>query len=894
MNKLNILFLFIFSMSVHSSYAQKLTIDTSTYRSWPTTKSPQITNDGLFFAYLLDSANQHNVLVVKSTTGSWEKKFTLASNGLYSFTDDSKFVVFKRSQDSVGILRLDRHELAYLSGVNSFKISSNEEQAFLGYINQNSELIIKDLNNNTSESYLDAIDFKFNKPDQILLVTSDMTIMQVNIAHRVSHTIDKDSSAKGFAFDESGSQLAFSSEKNFGENKIRIIKYYKSGMDAGKAIAVKQLAQFARQNLKISDNSFFFSHNGEKLFFYLERSPEICQNCSPHNSHLVIWNYKDSLLQSEQLADDKKRYLCVINLSDDDKIIKLENDSCLLTRNESIMGNNSKNLLAYQYDDYRNEHNNTAIFKRVNYEDLLLISTDNGSRSMIKKHLIGGRSRGLSEISTGGKYVIWFDREKANWFSYGLAGKKTVCITSKIKEPLTFENDRPSLAEEAGILGWESNDKSVFIYDRYDIWKIDPQGISNPINITNGYGKRNKTILRGVTDNSDFKIYPEVNKDVILKAFNEKNIDQGFYIKNLNRKCDPTYLTMGPYSYNDNFYDAAYCRAKFANVYVVKRMSASEYPNYFITNDFANFKRLSNFDIQKSYNWYSSNLVKWKIANGQVQQGILYKPENFSPNKKYPVIIYYYEKSSFLLNSYLPPGLSDGLLNIPYFVSNGYLVFVPDINFKLGYPGRSAYNTVISATKQLLLNRKYIDPQHIGLYGHSYGAYLTNYIITRSHLFAAAISAAGFSDIIKDYGDICFNQSKHFYYEQSQGRIGTSLWQNTGLYIKNSPIFQAPSVTTPLLMLNNTLDENVLWSQGFEWYTALRSLKKKVWMLEYDNERHTIHNLNNKVDYSIRIAQFFDYYLKNKPAPIWMTRGILASERDMNTGLELDMSSERP
>lgn len=281
----------------------------------------------------------------------------------------------------------------------------------------------------------------------------------------------------------------------------------------------------------------------------------------------------------------------------------------------------------------------------------------------------------------------------------------------------------------------------------------------------------------------------------------------------------------------------------------------------------------------------TSRLVNWKTFDSADCQGILYVPEDFNPANKYPLIVHYYEKRSDELNQYIFPTLASGDINIPWFVSNGYIVFVPDIHYKMGYPGASAYNCIVSGAEMLARNR-WIDKQRMGLQGHSFGGYETNYVITHSKMFAAAMSASAVCDLINQYLSLWHNGlGQEGFVEMGQIRMKFNLWQNKKLYILNSPVFNADQVNTPLLMMNNKGDNVVSFSQGAEFYLALRRLGKKVWMLQYDGEGHSIDSPKAEVDYTKRMTEFFDYFLKNRSEPQWMRVGIPAADKGCMDGL---------
>jgi dipeptidyl aminopeptidase/acylaminoacyl peptidase len=273
----------------------------------------------------------------------------------------------------------------------------------------------------------------------------------------------------------------------------------------------------------------------------------------------------------------------------------------------------------------------------------------------------------------------------------------------------------------------------------------------------------------------------------------------------------------------------------------------------------------------------------------------LYKPENFDSKKKYPVIIHIYERLSQNLNKFQRPGATNGALDIAWFVSQGYLVFTPDIHYKVGYPGLSAYNSVIGAVKYLS-KFKWVNIKSIGIQGHSFGGYETNFIISHSKLFAAGISSSGVSNFISSYGSLETNvgTSHQFIYEMGQNRLSSTMWENPSVYIENSPIFRVDKISAPMLTVANKKDGRVNFDQGVEFFTAMRRLGKRAWMLQYDDEDHGIDHKKCYKDYLVRSTQFFDHYLKGTNAPRWMLYGVPAKVKVIETGLELDLSDKTP
>ncbi len=190
-----------------------------------------------------------------------------------------------------------------------------------------------------------------------------------------------------------------------------------------------------------------------------------------------------------------------------------------------------------------------------------------------------------------------------------------------------------------------------------------------------------------------------------------------------------------------------------------------------------------------------------------------------------------------------------GWLNIPYAVSNGYLVFCPDIYYKWGSAGKSVLNYVVSAG-EMMAKLPYVDPAKMGIQGHSMGGYEVNYIIANSKMFAAAASAAGYANFISGSGTPSPNgREPHLNLSFSQSRLGASLWENLDMYIENSPLFNTEKVVTPLLIMHNKKDGSVPYSQSIEYFTALRFLNKKAWLLQYDESGHQLDNDRDAKDF---------------------------------------------
>jgi dipeptidyl aminopeptidase/acylaminoacyl peptidase len=226
-------------------------------------------------------------------------------------------------------------------------------------------------------------------------------------------------------------------------------------------------------------------------------------------------------------------------------------------------------------------------------------------------------------------------------------------------------------------------------------------------------------------------------------------------------------------------------------------------------------------------------------------------------------------------------------LNIPFFVSRDYLVFAPDISYTKGHPGKDAYNYIVSGA-QTLSKKKWVDAKNIGIQGQSWGGYQVAYLITATNLFKAAWAGAPVVNMFSAYGGIRWESgnNRQSQYEKGQSRIGATPWQRPDLYMENSPFFHLNKVKTPLMIMANDADGAVPWYQGIEFFTALRRLGKKVWMLNYNGEAHNLVERKNRKDIQVREQQYFDWLLKGEKPAEWLINGVPAVKKGKDWGLE--------
>ena len=508
--------------------------------------------------------------------------------------------------------------------------------------------------------------------------------------------------------------------------------------------------------------------------------------------------------------------------------------------------------------------------------DLSLVSLRDGSRRLLRKGAVG-----YASPSPYGKYIAWFDPNDGNWYSWNLATDALVNLTGGTGVAFWDEDDDHPIPgyTPIGNPSWIGEDEALLLTDRYDVWKFRPDGKGAEC-LTRGAGRRDAVQYRpqlwGTPSNPylyrDIQTYPAKGR-IWLSSFNEKDKRNGYARVDVAKGGEPqgflaekSFTTVTKATGADAI---AYLKGDFRHPY-----------DLYLTRDgWTSETKLTAINPQQAqYRWGDAQLVHWQAYDGTPLDGLLFTPDGLDSSKKYPMMIYFYEKYSETLYNYRAPAPSRSTVNISFFVSRGYVVFIPDIVYQDGHPGESAYNCICSGAEAMCRQFPYIDKDRMAIQGQSWGGYQTAYLVTRTDMFAAAGAGAPVGNMTSAYGGIRWESgsSRIPQYEYGQSRVGKTLWEPGGLdlYIENSPVFHAPNVTTPVLIMHNDNDGAVPWYQGLEVFMSLRRLGKPAWLLEYNNESHNLTERRNSKDLSIRLSQFFDHYLLGAPEPVWMKEGI--------------------
>lgn len=631
-----------------------------------------------------------------------------------------------------------------------------------------------------------------------------------------------------------------------------------------------------------TQNLLFESKPGEKIELeHINEGPDLFKVVLPFdnvNSELTsvdVWGYKDASapMPFAGRKQELKSWQYAIHPSSG-KIVEL---SGLNERLLSVKGDYA--LVEYRLGNIGMEFSWNEKTRGTYY----LVSLIDGSRKLIHQQ----SSKGLMEatLSPDGNYVVFTDHGLLKYQAYDVRNCILVDLNPNVEISVTFVDLKIKFLSSEFY--WVQG-HALVVKDDYDLWKLDLSGEDPPLNLTEGMGKKNRiTFWINKTLNISGEYLRESNiNGYLLNAYDHKDKSWGFYKLICLSGNGLQKLSSGPYYYGGD--NPVILKSDQGGVFLLTRGTAKEFPNLFVTKNFKTFAQLSDVEPEKTYNWMSSELLTWKTANGESRDGILYKPENFDPSKKYPTVVHIYNEYSSELNKFRVVQQDLNTLDIPWLVSNGYLVFVPDLIYR--EPGRrlkSTFDMLIPGMKYLA-SLAYVDPGKIGLQGASWGGEQVNYMVTHSNLFAAAFSGAGFSEHISASGFKNQYSSGEEKLMRNEVHFGGLLTEVPDIYIEESPLFAANKMETPLLIKTNINDSSVPFYQGLEFFILLRRLQKKAWMLQYDKGDHGVRPGKDCEDMNLRISQFFDHYLKGKPAPKWMTQGILPEYKQIDSGLELD------
>lgn len=917
----------------------KKVIDHTAYNDWKRVGDMLLSNDGKYAVYTIKPLRGDGYLyIIHNETGKKDSIFRGISP---RFTADSKALLFKITagfdtlrncelnkvkkdkwpKDTLGIWYAANDSLVKIPRVKEFAVADEGSRfAYLSHDNtlpsdknlkskkkkkkkkrnkkeevevtsDGNLLIVRSSDNSEKHEIKNVTAYKFSENGERLafvmhrkVKADSSTISLLDLGFKSENPEnfwESYISIPEFEFDKSGNKLVYlASQDTVKDSKIYQLHLYDS--NSGKTTMLVDALQgdFAQTKSVSQHFTPYFSEDGGKVFFGIADKPKVSAKDSlleSEKAKLDLWHWKDDRLQPQQLVelsrDEKETWFSVYDLNASTFTI-IENDSIGLRHNPK---NPSPYVLGYNQRPYESYYN----WDYPNKRDVYRVNILTGEMKLLRK----ADSQG-SQLSPSGKYYTYFNEKDQQQYVSDIESGEMSCITCGAKaEWLEDVNGMPLTPGPVGGIDWMRGEKELLIASKYDIYKYDLTS-KRLRSFIDSDAEKNK--IRYSTASWSFdSLYFDLSNTYVRAFFEEDKSESFFQVKQHGEHIDLLERSHSKHAYS------GFKKAKNTDRVVFQKASLLDYPDFYLTSfeKESEVKRLSVTNPQQSeYNWATVELVKWTSYSGIPLEGLLYKPENYDPSKKYPLLVYFYEMYSDELNNHYAPKPTASIIYPTEYASAGYIVLIPDIRYQAGHPAKGAYDCIMSGTDYVLKNYP-VDSTRMALQGQSWGGYQTAQLVTMTKRYKAAMAGAPVGNMFSAYGGIRWGSglNRQFQYERTQSRIGKTIWEAPELYVENSPVFHLPKVETPLLIMHNDADGAVPWYQGIELFTGLKRLGKPVWMLNYNGDDHNLMKNANRIDLSIRMRQFFDHYLLDAPAPVWLEDGLPALQKGKNYGLDLKM-----
>jgi dipeptidyl aminopeptidase/acylaminoacyl peptidase len=925
----SVVIFFFLSSSAWLGAEEKRPFTIDDYANWRSIVSTSISDDGNWVSFAYRKTKSDDEFFIKSLTTEKEYKISRASDP--KFSDDSFWIAYmlnlprkeaeklrkekKPVTRQAELMNLSTGEKITFDNVSSFEFAKGS--AFLvvkktkaspraGH--KGTDLILYNLKAKTFHNLGNVAEFKFNKSGTHLAYIVDAAddagngLYLMELMQGILTVLDSSESDYGnLAWDEKGTSLAAlkgKKQKEFKEKdnvllaftgigtKSRTRHIYDPAKDPDfpkDMVISERTASSGRFRFRPSAapvrGNLFWSEDNTLVFCGLkeqEKEPEEPKKKeSPQKQEKAegdkqtgkktveeekeeeppadvdIWHWKDEQIQSVQkVRADRDRnftYRSVYNLKTK-QFIRL----CDQRMRTATITQDGKWAIGRDEKDYISDW-------KESQADYYRLNTQTGARTLMFK----GQKQTLGLSPDSKHFLYWKD---GHIWDYVIAAGKNINLSSRT--PVSFvdqEFDHPGTKPPYGLTGWTKDGKAVILEHKYDLY-LQPLDGSPATNLTAGTGTKQEIRLRYVQTDPEEK-FIDLEKPILLSAFGQWTKEAGFYRLNEDELQRLVY---------DKKYFGRLAKAKKADRFYYTIEDFANFPDYYVADrTLQNPQRVTDANPhRKEFKWGTNILIEYTNKDGKRLQGVLMIPEDYKEGDKYPMLVDFYEKNSQNLYRFSRLIYRDTPMFYKY-VSNGYLVLLPDVHFNTGTTHSDMLDCVEAAVKKVI-QLGYADPQRVGLHGHSFSGQGGAFIAAKSRMFAAVVVGAAATDLISDFNQLWksagTNQHRYDYY--GQGRFGTNPFDDRQLYIQESALFNAETMDTPLLIMHGTDDGSVEWLQAIEFYNGLRFLGKNVILASYPGQDHHLDKLENQIDFQTRMEEFYDHYLKGKPAPDWMTKGV--------------------
>lgn len=885
--------LILIAVPVHAQEKKVLTLED--YPRWRRIVSTSISPDGAWMTYAYRPNDGNDTLYVKQLDRD-EVVHTVPQGTGPSFSRDSRWVAMmvnlpegeaeklrkarKPVPRKVEVIDLVTGESYTHENATGFRFS--DDARFLAVKKRKSDekaehdgtdLILRDLKSGAVQNLGNVGEYAFNKSGELLAYTVDAEggtgngLYLIDLAKGILKPLDGgDMKYARLSWNEEGTALAVLRGKKeegmtqrvntllaftgVGGRRLRSVTYDPaSDPDFPEGMVISEFATLR------------WSEDASRIFLGVKEQREEPPKSEEPKANVDVWHWKDEQVQSVQMrrAGRNRRftYASVLHLAPV-KFLRLADDDM---RTVSFAGNGRWGI---GRDDrpYRG-----TITWGGGSADYYRVDTNTGERTLIVKEL--ARPMGTSP---DGKWYLYL-KEGIVWAHDLNSGRRTDLSELAGVDFVNVQDDHPYEKPAYGVAGWSKDGKRVLLNHRFDLWSLPLKG-GRAVDITRGVGERERIRFRYVRLDREEKTI-DLSKPLLLSAYGERTKRSGYYTVKIGGEPRPLIF--------EDRMIGSLRKARDADRVILTMQTFVDFPDYYVSDlTFRSPRKVTDANPQQAeYAWGRRILVDYTDGRGNELQATLTLPAGFEEGKKYPMLVYFYEKMSQRHHQYSMP-VYDDRPHMSTYASDGYLVLMPDIVYTIGRPGDSALDDVGSAVRKVI-EMGYADPARIGLQGHSWGGYQSSFMVTQTDMFAAVVTGAPPTNLVSFYNTLYKSSGtvQQGITEVGQVRMGTTPFEDFDLFVSQSPVHQAGKITTPFLILHGTEDGAVDWMQGLEFYNMARRQGKQVILLSYPGEGHHLSRKENQKDFQVRMKQFFDHYLKGTPAPKWMRDGVPFLEKGL-------------
>jgi dipeptidyl aminopeptidase/acylaminoacyl peptidase len=888
---------------------------------WNSVRAVALSDDGRYLAYALTPQDGDPTLVVRNVDSGAERREMRGTAP--AFVDNGRFVVFTHTapvqaidaarkagkpqteypKNGIGILDLNTSQPADVVDRIKTIAVPRDTGAVIAYLAEpapspspspgaspsptpppnkvkatGATLTIRDLSSGTRSTVDNVTEVVVDNGDHFIAYATQTRsgsgdgVHVYDVAHATTADVTTGTGRfRDLAIARDGSSLAFLSDAesyatNAPHDALYVVDLHAPTLLAVKAVdtSTPGLSSSLTPN---ADATPIFTRDGRRIFFGTAPAPTPLPSSTPVPMKVDIWSWTDDVLQSQQKHDAEKdrkhTYAAMYDLASD-RFVQLESQTLQLVQH------NENPRVALGIDD--RSYRRAQSWLGEDYADLYAVSLADGQRRLL------ARKASIASVSPDGRYAIFWDERSAHWIAVRMSDGKRVTLGARAGVRFALEDDdHPEPPQPYGEGGWLSNDRGVLIYDRYDVWLANPE-TGDATNLTRGAGRRTHTVYSPVQTDPDATAFA-ADKPILLSLIDERSFASGYASVPANGSAPTTLLrldelVMGQRSpFAGGLHDLGLppVAARHGNRYAFSRETFRSGDWWTSDMSFRHLAKATDANPQQTnYRWGTERIISYRGTDGTPLRAVMLVPDNLPRNRKAPMLVYFYEVWTPMFHRYYAPAPGTSP-NFTRYVSNGYVVLLPDVRYRIGHPGASALNCILPAV-DAAVRSGYVDPKRVGIAGHSWAAYQINYMLTKTHRFRAAEAGAAVDDMIAAYGGIRLESGvvRESQYEHTQSRMGATPWDRPDLYIENSGIFGIRNVTTPYLTIHNDQDGAVPQFEGVEYFTAMRRLGKIAYLFSFDGEDHNLRGREQQKYWTVYLDEWFDYWLKGAPRPSWM------------------------